>query len=700
MRNLCLARPLVAPAGFHATEGGVEVAAAVADEHLPTHDPPLVPRDEAAFLLSAAAEIEHMLMVVYLYAAYSLRPHGARRREIESLQNGLLQIAREEMGHLMTVQNLLLLIGAPLNFHREHSPYASEIYPFRFKLEPVSARSLAKYVMAESPQEPPQEMSEQDRALLKEKVAVEAKAANDDHPVMHVGPIFARLRVLFAERLHDDDFRHPGDARQGRYADWGYDAEEEHHGERLIVETFEGATPAEVRAAAVEAIEEIGEQGEGFDQPTAGGESHFERFFQYYKQVVELNEQGVHLTWPLPTNPNTREAPPSAGDAAGEAPHNPMAALLPDAMLAASEEEGRITEPRSRRWAQLFNLRYRLLLQYLSHFLHLEGDLYESSEDVTGDRTPRGLLLIWTFHEMRRIRRVARKLVQLPKDSGDGPMRAGPPFELPYSLRLPRDDADRWRLHLDTSRAASALVRALRAAGAPDDEDEFLADVERLDAEDRIVLRALASGDPVPAGALPTDFRKTVHILEEAVRGFSIGVHGNFWDARTRDELVDDEVFGERLISADFDPGDSALVNRTTSPDVRRRMPRHRPPVASERIAFLRQWIGAGAPDNDPAGKPGIVRERAPRAKPPPAEDPPADRPLGFAADIQPLFRLRDRDVMLAIARFDLHRLEDVRQHAEAIFERLDDGSMPCDGSWPADRIATFRRWIDQGMAP
>src|SRR5688572_29894549 len=43
------------------------------DPRRPAHDPPLCPRDEAVFLLTAAAEIEHALMVQYLFAAYSVR---------------------------------------------------------------------------------------------------------------------------------------------------------------------------------------------------------------------------------------------------------------------------------------------------------------------------------------------------------------------------------------------------------------------------------------------------------------------------------------------------------------------------------------------------------------------------------------------------------------------------------------------------
>ena len=64
-----------------------------------------------------------------------------------------------------------------------------------------------------------------------------------------------------------------------------------------------------------------------------------------------------------------------------------------------------------------------------------------------------------------------------------------------------------------------------------------------------------------------------------------------------------------------------------------------------------------------------------------------------FAEDVRPLFR--DSDVQRMRFAFDLSRFEDVRDHATAIAGRLSDGSMPCDGPWPADRIALFQRWID-----
>ena len=71
---------------------------------------------------------------------------------------------------------------------------------------------------------------------------------------------------------------------------------------------------------------------------------------------------------------------------------------------------------------------------------------------------------------------------------------------------------------------------------------------------------------------------------------------------------------------------------------------------------------------------------------------------LSFARDIRPLFR--DDDVKEMTYAFDLSRYEDVKSNAQGIYERVADGSMPCDGAWPADRIALFRRWVDEGSAP
>src|SRR5262249_25939776 len=64
--------------------------------------------EEARILLQAAAEVEHALLVQYLYSMYSLDVTDPIAR---GWMFAIRDIAKEEMGHLIAVQNLLLAIG-------------------------------------------------------------------------------------------------------------------------------------------------------------------------------------------------------------------------------------------------------------------------------------------------------------------------------------------------------------------------------------------------------------------------------------------------------------------------------------------------------------------------------------------------------------------------------------------------------------
>ena len=72
------------------------------------------------------------------------------------------------------------------------------------------------------------------------------------------------------------------------------------------------------------------------------------------------------------------------------------------------------------------------------------------------------------------------------------------------------------------------------------------------------------------------------------------------------------------------------------------------------------------------------------------------EQDVSFERDIRPLWRERDVSSMLSV--FDLSSYDDVRDNAEAIYGRLADGTMPCDGAWQADDVNRFRAWIDGGM--
>ncbi len=109
------------------------------------------PYMELIRLLREAAEIEHALMIQYLYAASSVKP------EFESIighgdpnANDLIGVAIQEMQHLGQVNKFLVALGAAPNLVRQDFPYEADIYPFELNLEPLSWRSLAKYTYTEA----------------------------------------------------------------------------------------------------------------------------------------------------------------------------------------------------------------------------------------------------------------------------------------------------------------------------------------------------------------------------------------------------------------------------------------------------------------------------------------------------------------------------------------------------------------------
>ncbi len=66
-----------------------------------------------------------------------------------------------------------------------------------------------------------------------------------------------------------------------------------------------------------------------------------------------------------------------------------------------------------------------------------------------------------------------------------------------------------------------------------------------------------------------------------------------------------------------------------------------------------------------------------------------------FEQDIRPLFRPQDVNAM--DWAFDLSSYDDVKKNAEDIYDRLANGTMPCDRAWPAEQVQLFRAWIDAG---
>jgi hypothetical protein len=419
--------------------------------------------DWTVYLLHTAAEIEHALMVQYLYAAYSLREDNFQGPNVPSNASNLAKrwrrmiagVAQEEMGHLITVQNLLRFIGGTLNFEREDFPFRT-LYPFRFQLEPLTKSSLAKYVAAEMPAKPDQP------AGLMSEIAQRATGSASGSTVNRVGPLYAELVTIFRDptKISDDELSpETAEGLQARSDDW--------HGSTVVI-----VGELRSRDDAVNVLVEIGEQGEGPWEPTNITDlSHFDRFIQIYQEYPETDAAFEPVEWvpthPVPTNPNTLFSQSS------------------DALL----ERGRITHPLARLWAQLSNVRYRMLLLSVAHALHIEGPM-----EVNGSMTVRGHLCNWAFVEMRGellagLKGVSKKLVQLPLKDEVSPQEqvAALPFELPYTLALPDRDADRWRPHLALIEGARGLIGQIEDASGSDD---VLEELKAIDLERRRLIEA------------------------------------------------------------------------------------------------------------------------------------------------------------------------------------------------------------------
>jgi len=78
-------------------------------------------------------------------------------------------------------------------------------------------------------------------------------------------------------------------------------------------------------------------------------------------------------------------------------------------------------------------------------------------------------------------------------------------------------------------------------------------------------------------------------------------------------------------------------------------------------------------------------------------ELPGPDEAVGFEQHVKPLFRERDRKSMRFA--FDLWSYDDVRDNAQAILERIEAGTMPCDRTWPSTWVEVFDRWTQSGMS-
>lgn len=117
-------------------------------------------REHLWWLLIEASELEHMIMVQYLYAEISLKDGTAeglteeQAAAVERWRKTIRGIAVEEMLHLALVYNLLTAIGGAPTLNRPNFPQLSGYFPGRLQLElmPFGERALKHFLYLERPE--------------------------------------------------------------------------------------------------------------------------------------------------------------------------------------------------------------------------------------------------------------------------------------------------------------------------------------------------------------------------------------------------------------------------------------------------------------------------------------------------------------------------------------------------------------------
>ena len=315
-------------------------------------------REELLYLLSRAAELEHGLACVYLYAAHSLKSDAAEggltegeAETVRGWKRRIAGVAVEEMLHLAQVLNMLTAIGGAPHVRRTNFPVPPSQFAFGIglTLEPFSPETADRLVCYEMPETgilPPERESAY--AALRSSVAAPADAAGTrsgpprvtcepyDIDFTTVGEFYHKIGTGFSTIHERELFIGPPEAQaNARYLD------------------FDGELIAVVdRASALAAIEMIVEQGEAPTQEHP--DAHFLVFdgirteFAAARELAAREGRTFAPVRPVVSNP----APPFFARIAGTTP---------------------ISDPAACAAADLFNVSYdTMLLMMLRFFAHTE----------------------------------------------------------------------------------------------------------------------------------------------------------------------------------------------------------------------------------------------------------------------------------------------------------------------------------------
>jgi len=344
-------------------------------------------REELINALHVASEIEHSLLVQYLYAGLSIKrglDEGLstnQQRLLRDWQARIYQIAREEMGHLGIVCNLLAAIGAAPKFGRRFLPSPTGYFPFPFDLIPFSDEALYRFLVFELPRGfPPPPPLGADLSGVAGPLVVPEPLEYE-----YVGELYAQIAEGFQAIPEPDLFLGPQAAQsENNWSDPSLDIR-----------------PVAGRNGALAAISNVIEDGEG--TPQNSERSHYAGFVAIRQRYFEEGRfDGARR---VPRNPATRPSPDGA-------PVN------------------LIVNTRSRELVELFNASYAIMLLMLQHYFSI-------APRTNGEKTLRSGLQQASQRIMSvALRPLAEEATRAPLGDPADPKRAGPSFEIYSDVSL------------------------------------------------------------------------------------------------------------------------------------------------------------------------------------------------------------------------------------------------------------------------
>ena len=244
-------------------------------------------RAELVDALSVAARVEHVVLLEYLYAAFSCRhtqdPTVAAPVQLTSweLARDLYDICHQEMDHLGTVQQLLAALGAPPVPDAWTFPVNDPRVPFDARLTRLDVAALQRFVDTEAP--PPVPGS-----------PLEALPTPPDPIRFDVLGDLYRAIIAGLDTLGDAVFLGTPLIRPP-----AADGQEEPE-EPLPEFAFGAPLPVATAAEAIASLRKVVEEGEGSGGAPGG---HWERFTQMRNKLSALGAEAGLASWPCVTNP-------------------------------------------------------------------------------------------------------------------------------------------------------------------------------------------------------------------------------------------------------------------------------------------------------------------------------------------------------------------------------------------------------------